>query len=66
MERSNITIKTEHLFAIKKLVQHSTLFDCPEDYIDHILDEILSLSEKKASPDQSKILEERLRDLGYL
>lgn len=67
MSRTQVEIKSEHLDEIKKVIKHSALFSSPEEYLDHVLDDLLfSQSENLEHKDKSEMLEKRLRDLGYL
>ncbi len=67
MSRTQVEIKSEHLDEIKKVIKHSTLFNSPEEYLDHVLSELLfSQTENLKHGEKSEALEKRLRDLGYL
>lgn len=67
MSRTQVEIKSEHLDEIKKVIKYSVFFNSPEEYLDHVLDELLlSPSESLEQKNESENLEKRLRDLGYL
>tara|TARA_B100001559_G_C16131562_1_gene453246 strand:- start:54 stop:260 length:207 start_codon:yes stop_codon:yes gene_type:complete len=65
-KRDSITILSEHYQKILKKVQDPVNgFSSPEEYIDYVLNEILSENEDIQDQDKAKIQDE-LRKLGYI
>ncbi len=61
-----ITISDEIYNEIEKLVSQSVQFNSVSDFVNDVLKQFLNTQSHDLGDEERRLLEERLRDLGYL